>query len=126
MDVISVVMPSGYILDLEKAQTNEEKRQGLMNRPRLPKNRGMWFFYQKPQILCFWMKNTLIPLDLLILDEKHRIQEIHHLKPLDETKVCSRQIGYSAVEISPGAVRDFRLKIGDELLVKGISYVPSP
>lgn len=126
MDVVEVVTPSGQILYLEKAQTNGEKSTGLMHRKTLPHNRGMWFVYQKPQVLCFWMKNTPIDLALLVLDQENRIQEIHHLKPLDETRVCSKVKGSTAMEISPGAVQDFRLKIGDKLFVKGKTHVPSP
>ncbi len=62
------VFPDGFAVDLELALTPEEISSGLMFRPSLPENRGMLFLFDQPRLPSFWMKNTLIPLDLVFLD----------------------------------------------------------
>ena len=56
-----------YRFDVEVARTIEEQRQGLMFRTSLPADGGMLFVYDKPQIASFWMKNTVIPLDMIFI-----------------------------------------------------------
>ncbi len=60
--------PDGFVVDLELALTPEETANGLMFRPSLPENRGMLFIFDEPRRPAFWMKNMLIPLDLVFLD----------------------------------------------------------
>jgi len=62
------VLPDGFAIDLELAMTPEEISNGLMFRPTLPEKRGMLFLLDQPRIPAFWMKNMLIPLDLVFLD----------------------------------------------------------
>lgn len=60
---------------LEIAKTEKEREYGLMNRTSMPENHGMLFIFSHPTILRFWMKNTLIPLDMIFLNH-HRIVAI--------------------------------------------------
>ena len=54
---------------LEVAVTDEEKEKGLMNRPSLAENRGMVFVFRPARQITFWMKDTLIPLDMIFINK---------------------------------------------------------
>ena len=62
------IFPDGFVVDLELALTAEEIANGLMFRPSLADSRGMLFLFEQPRRPAFWMKNMLIPLDLVFLD----------------------------------------------------------
>ena len=73
-EIILTVNNQTFIL--EKAITIEEKQQGLMFRKFLPENKGMIFIFDGEETQTFWMKNTLIPLDIIFLDKNLRIVNI--------------------------------------------------
>ncbi len=61
---------------VEVVRTPDEKAMGLMYRKTLPEGWGMLFVYDNPSLLSFWMKNTLIPLDILFIGSDLRIKHI--------------------------------------------------
>ena len=71
----------GHTFTLELATTVEERRIGLSNRDHLASNAGMLFVFKEESILSFWMKDTLIPLDILFLDQDRRIVDIRTMTP---------------------------------------------
>jgi len=70
------VLPDGFVVDLELAETPQEVTDGLMYRPSLPEQRGMLFIFDTDRYPAFWMKNTLISLDLVFLDSSGVVVDI--------------------------------------------------
>ena len=83
--LIPVKTPSGTIVQAEIADTPQKRAAGLMYRDHLKKNHGMMFFFDQAQEWTFWMKNTLIALDLIWMDEKKRVIHIERNVP-----ICTR------------------------------------
>jgi len=83
--LIPVRTPSGTVVQAEIADTPQKRAAGLMYRDHLKKDHGMMFFFDQAQEWTFWMKNTLIPLDLIWMDEKKRVIHIERNVP-----ICTR------------------------------------
>jgi uncharacterized membrane protein (UPF0127 family) len=101
--------------NIEVAETFEEKRIGLMNRPSMPSASGMLFLYEAPRPLSFWMRNTLIELDMLFIDSHGVVTHIHHrAQPHDETPI-SGGVGIAVLEINGGLAESMGISVGTEL-----------
>jgi uncharacterized membrane protein (UPF0127 family) len=75
-------------VSVEIADSGEERARGLMFRRDLPPGQGMLFIYESPQPISFWMRNTLIPLDIIFIDARGEVRHVHPMaQPLDETEI---------------------------------------
>jgi uncharacterized membrane protein (UPF0127 family) len=103
-------------LVVEVAETAEQQEQGLMNRAHLQDNAGMLFLYKHPQKACFWMKNTPLSLDLIMINPQGRIVQINKaMKPNSLKKKCSVEQVVAVIEVSGGLSDKLNLKIGDQV-----------
>ena len=89
--------------NVEIADEPAEQAQGLMNRPQMGMSSGMYFIYPGPRRVSFWMRNTLIPLDMLFIDASGVVQRIHsNAVPLDETPIDGGEDVLTVLEINGG------------------------
>lgn len=90
---------------VEIADDPPEQERGLMERTELPKDEGMLFIFSQPRMLSFWMKNTLIPLDILFFDSERTFINVQTMDPCkaDPCAVYSSdQMATYALELSAG------------------------
>ena len=106
-------------IHIEIADDQAERAQGLMNRTELAADSGMLFIFDEPREAAFWMKNTLIPLDMLFMDAKGVIRHIHaSATPLDLTPVPGAAPGdpsperLMVLEIAGGEAARLGLQVG--------------
>ena len=98
------------------ADDNAERAQGLMNVPQMPTMSGMLFVYEVPQTASFWMRNTLIPLDMIFAAEDGTVRNIHaRAVPLDETPILGGDDIKYVLEINGGLAARLGLAPGDVL-----------
>lgn len=88
-DKVIFQTPTGQkSIAVEIADDADERAQGLMFRRNLPEGEGMLFIYDSAREVSFWMRNTLIPLDMIFLDRTGVIRHVHaKARPLDETPI---------------------------------------
>ena len=111
-------------INVEYADTPEKLTSGLMNQPALPKFSGMLFIFPDEKIREFWMKDTLIPLDIMFVDTLGRINEIMTMKPCaPDTSTCpiynSKEPARFAIEVNAGFTERARIIEGDILEISG-------
>lgn len=81
-------------ISVEIADDAQERAQGLMFRRALAAGTGMLFIYETPQPVSFWMRNTLIPLDLIFITASGEVRHIHPMaQPHDDTPIPGAAIG---------------------------------
>ena len=93
-----------------------ERAEGLMHSESLPRFSGMLFVYERPQPVAFWMRNTLIPLDMLFFDAEGRLVSIKsRAQPHDETPVVGGEAVQYVLEINGGLAEALGIELGAEL-----------
>ncbi|MEI7425030.1 MAG: DUF192 domain-containing protein [Candidatus Staskawiczbacteria bacterium] len=107
---------------VELAKTPLQREKGLMNRERLDKDRGMLFIFDKDGIYPFWMKNTLIPLDIIWINSNNEVvfisQNAQPCKSLICTSVFPDKNAKYVLEINGGLCKENNFKVGDILNIK--------
>lgn len=101
---------------VEVADDPQERSVGLMRRESLPRSAGMLFVYERPQRAVFWMKDTLIPLDMIFMDEAGTVTHIHeNARPRDQTGIDGGDSVRFVLEINGGLARRLGIAEGSQL-----------
>ena len=104
-------------LNIEIAETEEQRRVGLMHRKSLDKNSGMLFVFESDRILSFWMKNTYIPLSIAYISSDGTIREIRDMTPLSHDPVISKNHVRYALEVNQGYFEEKNITVGDKVIL---------
>ena len=104
-------------VQIELADTEEKRRTGLMFRTELPPLTGMLFDFEVDQPVAMWMKNTLIPLDMIFADRSGRIVYIkEQAQPGDLSIVSAYMPVLAVLELAGGFVEKYKVQVGDRLI----------
>jgi uncharacterized membrane protein (UPF0127 family) len=123
------VFADGFAVDLELAVTADEVASGLMFRPSLPDNRGMLFLFDQPRLPSFWMKNMLIPLDLVFLDEAGVVVDV-----IADVQPCAAEPcpnyppsspAQAVLEINAGSATAHGIEIGTVIQFERVPSYPA-
>ena len=91
-----------HLITAEVATTDAARARGLMFRQSLPANHGMLFIFDRREVQCMWMRNTLIPLSVAFIEDDGTIVNIHDMQPHDERSHCAKQPVRYALEMAQG------------------------
>jgi uncharacterized protein len=108
------------IVDARKAETPEQRSQGLMFRESLGEDEGMVFLFFEEVTSAFHMKNTLIPLSIAFFDKEGTIVQIFDMEPCEEDPCPVYQPDFpyeGALEVSQGAFERWGVEVGDRVTV---------
>lgn len=119
---------AGRTIGLEVARTSQQQAMGLMYRTALADDRGMLFPFEPPQPVKFWMKNTLIPLDMLFL-QNGVVKAIAASVPPCTTSACSTYGPgvpvNQVIELRSGRAAVLGLKVGEQIKIKFLDSLHS-
>ncbi len=122
------IVPDGRRMTLELALTRDEIGQGMMFRNSLPDNRGMLFLFAEQRFPSFWMKNTLIPLDMVFLSPDGTIVDvIHNALPCTKDP-CPQYVpkaeALAVLEVAAGVAQAYGLEEGIQLEFERVPGFP--
>lgn len=107
----------------EVAADDLSRAQGLMNRTRLAPDRGMLFVFRHSDLRWFWMKNTLIPLDILFFDSARKLVSMQTDVPPCKQDPCptypSGKPARYVLELAGGTAARIGIRTGGELTIEG-------
>ncbi|HQC50699.1 MAG: hypothetical protein BWY40_00970 [bacterium ADurb.Bin270] len=99
---------------VEIAESDEERRLGLMNRESIPPNYGMWFVFPELVREPFWMKDTQIPLDIIFVGDDMRVVDIiKNATPGSEDLLKSKDPYRYVLEVNSGSADRYDIEVGD-------------
>ena len=115
--VIEKVNGDTHAFDIETVTTIEDMAKGLMHRTEMAEDAGMLFYFGGQEVeRRFWMKNTLIPLDMIFIKRDGTIHHIHeNAVPHDLTLIPSRGPVAAVLEINGGLSAKLGFKVGDKV-----------
>jgi len=120
LDVIPLTAtPAGgkaHAFRVEVARTGEEQARGLMFRTEMGADEGMLFPYDSPRTLNFWMKNTVLSLDIVFIGPDHRVINVaDHAVPYSETPLTSEAPAIAVLELNAGRAQALGITRGTKV-----------
>ncbi|MDE2491296.1 MAG: DUF192 domain-containing protein [Elusimicrobia bacterium] len=116
-----IEVPGGGRIRADIVDTPKEREKGLMCRTRLARDYGMLFVFPADMELAFWMKDTLVSLDMVWIGADKRVNAIHARMPKSTTRTPDSKVaraqarGQYVLELPAGAARRYGLKVGSPL-----------
>lgn len=108
------------IFTVELATTAEQQMRGLMFRETMAANAGMLFIYPEERLITMWMKNTILPLDMVFADARGVVVSVHaNAVPFSEDVISSRFPAMAVLEINGGLAAKLGIREGDRLIHPG-------
>lgn len=105
-----------HVFRSELARTSPEQAKGLMFRTQIGDGEGMIFLRNPPDYAAFWMRNTVIPLDIVFIGLDHKIMNIAaNAVPYDETPLPAAGLTLAVFEINGGLAAKLGIKPGDKV-----------
>lgn len=99
---------------VELAISEKDQEHGLMNRTHIPEGEGMLFLFDVPRPVHMWMKNTLVPLDMIFIDTHGVITEIaERTTPGSEKNIGTGDQVRAVLEVAGGTVEGHHIAVGD-------------
>lgn len=116
---IKIICQNGneFIVKAEIAEKTEDRNHGFMERIDIPDGTGMFFVFERDQILSFWMKNTPHPLSIAYLDSKGKIRNIYDMTPYSTASVKSTGSVRYALEVPQGWFKKNGITEGDTVIL---------
>ncbi len=116
--VLETAGPRCLLLDVYFASTAAQRAQGLMFVEALPEFEGMYFGYDSPVELTMWMKNTVLPLDMLFIREDRTVGRIaRNTPPFSTERITSGGPVVGVLELNADFARRWRVEPGTRLLL---------
>ncbi len=118
----TILTINSAVFEVELAVTPDERKTGLMQRNNLAANQGMLFIYPEPRIISFWMKQTLIPLDILYFDSNGQLLEVYESVFPCSIPPCKRYTNRNpaqfVLEVKAGTIQQLNIMIGDSFEIQ--------
>lgn len=103
-------------IEIEIADTDYERQLGLMNRLSMNEKQGMLFIFPEDAIQSFWMRNTLIPLDMIFVNSNKQIVTIHrNTKVLSDQSYPSTAPARYVLEVNAGFTDKYKISVEDKI-----------
>jgi uncharacterized membrane protein (UPF0127 family) len=116
MNLTRTTLTAGmFQINVQVAQTPEQREIGLMFRPTMPQAEGMLFIFEQPSKQCFWMKNTLLPLTAAFIADDGIIVNLADMQPQTTNSHCSDKSVRYVLEMNQGWFAKKGLKAGHKI-----------
>ena len=117
LHTLEVVSKTGvHVFSIELAVSDEDRARGLMFRRELPDGQGMLFDFGRDQDVAMWMKNTLIPLDMMFITADGRIRRIaENTEPMSTRIIPSGGPVRAVLEVIGGTAKKYGIAAGDRV-----------